>query len=145
MLNIKNEYGEISIVNELIEHLVLLKLRDIQGIVGNKKNMVKELKEQPNIEHLEKEGNQNQENKSTEIKVETKEQSISIDLHIFIKYGIRIPDLAWDIQNKIKEEITRELEVEDVEINIYIQGIHFPKKNISKKELITSDLSIQVI
>lgn len=145
MLNIKNEYGEIRTVNELIEHLVLLKLRDIKGIVGNKKNVFKELNDQPSHEFMEKEENQNTKDKKIEIKIETKEESILIDLFIFIKYGIRIPDLAWDIQNKIKEEITREFEIDNAEINIYIQGIQFPKKSIRNKELILSDLSIQII
>ena len=36
------------------------------------------------------------------IKVETKEGETKIDVNIIVEYGVRIPDVAFEIQNKVK-------------------------------------------
>ena len=38
---------------------------------------------------------------------EGKTPSISVDAYVLVKYGQRIPDLAWDVQEKIKANLER--------------------------------------
>lgn len=145
MLNIKSNYGEINIVNAVIEQLILLKIRNIKGIIEGKKHKIIELNNLSNPEIIKEEEKQNNKDKNIEIKIETKEQNILIELFITILYGIRIPDLAWEIQKKIKEEIEHKFAIDNLEINIHIQGVYFPNNHFRKKDLVLSDLSIQVI
>jgi uncharacterized alkaline shock family protein YloU len=86
----------------------------------------------------------NLENASRTIKVEIKENNIFIDLFIIIKYRVRMPDIAWDIQNRIKEEVIKKIGIDIREINIHIQGIQFPKKTQIRKDLVASNLFIKV-
>ena len=138
MQTIKNSLGEINIFRETIESMVRLKLADVKGVVGSKRTIIKEITDMLM-------GNINgTDNTSRNIKVEIKENNIFIDLSIIIKYGVRIPDIAWDIQNRIKEELITKIDSDAREINIHIQGIQFPKKAQSRKDLVASNLFIKV-
>jgi uncharacterized alkaline shock family protein YloU len=55
-----------------------------------------------------------------------------------------MPDIAWDIQNRIKEEVIKKIGTDIREINIHIQGIQFPKKTQIRKDLVASNLFIKV-
>lgn len=138
MQTINNNLGEINISEETIESMVRLNLTDVKGVVGSKKTIIKEITDMLM-------GNANGiDNTSRNIKVEIKDNNIFIDLSIIIKYGVRIPDIAWDIQNRIKEELIRKIDSDAREINIHIQGIQFPKKAQSRKDLVASNLFIKV-
>ena len=41
-------------------------------------------------------------NFSKGIKVDVQEQSVKIDVNIIVEYGARIPDVAFEIQNRVK-------------------------------------------
>ena len=135
---ISTKYGKVYVTKETIEHLVRINIADIKGLVGSKKTIMKEITDIFR-------GRENIKEKSEKtLKVEIKNDFIIIDLFIVLKYGVRIPDIAWEIQNKIKDQLKQEIEAENVEINIHVQGIQFSKKMQSKKELITSNLFVKV-
>ena len=62
-------------------------------------------------------------NLSKGIKIDRTEKGIKIDVNIVVEYGTRIPDVAFEIQNKVKKEVEEKtgLVVEDVNVNV--QGI----------------------
>ena len=140
MKTIYTDFGEINITKKTIESIVSLNLADIRGVVGSKKTIIKEIADMLR-------GSTNGIDSTNEsIKVEINNNKIIINLFIIIKYGVRIPDIAWDIQNKIKKEIMKELGTDVQEINIRVQGIQFPKKTKSKKDLVASSgLFVKVI
>jgi uncharacterized alkaline shock family protein YloU len=78
------------------------------------------------------------------IKVEIKNNKPLINLYIIIKYGVRIPDIAWDIQSRVKESLMKKLNTDINEIDIHVQGIQFPKKTQSRKDLVASNLFVKV-
>lgn len=137
---IKNDLGEINISNETIGNIISLNLAEVKGVVGSRKTIMKEITDML----MGKASTNNLENASRTIKVEIKENNIFIDLFIIMKYGVRIPDIAWDIQNRIKEEVIKKIGIDIREINIHIQGIQFPKKTQSRKDLVASNLFIKV-
>jgi uncharacterized alkaline shock family protein YloU len=53
---------------------------------------------------------------------------ISVDAYITVKYGLRIPDVCWDVQEAVKEQIERFTGYEIKGVNIYVQGITFAEK-----------------
>ena len=138
METIKTNLGKINIPKETIENIVRINIADVKGVVGSKKTIMKEVTELLT-------GNVDRENKSSRnIKVEVKDNGIFIDLFIILKYGVRIPDIAWEIQNRIKKELNINIGAENIEINIHIQGIQFSKKMQSKKDLIATNLFVKV-
>ena len=63
----------------------------------------------------------------TSSKLGTKEHSqgcIDIDTYVLVKYGQRIPDLAWDVQEKIKDNLERYTGYNVRAVNVNVQGIY---------------------
>jgi len=136
----KTDLGEINITKETIEYMVSLNLAEVKGVVGSRKTIIKEITD---ILSGDTEGNEVDISSRT-IKVEIKDNKPLINLYIIIKYGVRIPDIAWEIQSRIKENIMQKLAINITEIDIHIQGIQFPKKTQSRKDLVASNLFIKV-
>jgi len=140
MQTVKTELGKINITTETIRSIVSLTLADVKGVVGNRKSIIKEI-----ADMLRGDVNKNEtEEADRNIKVEIKDNKPLINLYIVIKYGVRIPDIAWDIQNRIKEGLIKKLDTEINEIDIHVQGIQFPKKTQSRKDLVASNLFVKV-
>ena len=140
MQTVKTDLGEIIISNETIGSIVSLNLSEVKGVVGSRKSIIKEITDMLRGDTIENEI----EEASRTIKVEIKDNKPLIKLNIIIKYGVRIPDIAWDIQSRVKKSLTKKLGIETNEIDIHIQGIQFPKKTQSKRDLVASNLFVEV-
>ena len=137
---IKTDLGEINVTNETIGSIVSLNLADVKGVVGSRKSIIKEI-----TDMLRGDTSENEiEEASRTIKIEIKENKPLISLYIIIKYGVRIPDIAWDIQSRVKEGLMKKLGTDINEIDIHVQGIQFPKKKQSRKDLVASNLFVKV-
>ncbi len=58
------------------------------------------------------------------VSVEHAQGSMSIDAYILVKYGQRIPDIAWDVQEKIKDNLERYTGYDVKAVNVSVQGIY---------------------
>ena len=58
------------------------------------------------------------------VSVEHSQGCIDIDTYVFVKYGQRIPDLAWDVQEKIKDNLERYTGYNVRAVNVNVQGIY---------------------
>ena len=140
MQTVKTDMGEINITKETIRSIVSLNLADVKGVVGSRKSIIKEI-----TDMLMRDTSENETEEATRtIKVEIKDNKPLINLYIIIKYGVRIPDIAWDIQSRVKEGLVKKLGIDINEIDIHVQGIQFPKKTQSRKDLVASNLFIKV-
>ena len=43
--------------------------------------------------------------KTRGIKVEINDKTITLDVYVIVEYGVKIPDIAWDIQDKVKKTL----------------------------------------
>jgi uncharacterized alkaline shock family protein YloU len=59
------------------------------------------------------------------IKVNQNDEGISIDIYIVVEYGVKIPEVAWDIQENVKKEVEAMTEADVKAVNIHVQGVHF--------------------
>ncbi|MGI6075523.1 MAG: Asp23/Gls24 family envelope stress response protein [Pyramidobacter sp.] len=50
---------------------------------------------------------------------------ISMDVYVQVKYGLRIPDVAWDLQEFLKNELEKSTGYAVKAVNIYVQGVFF--------------------
>jgi len=140
MQTIKTDLGEISVTKETIGSIVSLNLADVKGVVGSRKSIIKEI-----TDMLRGDTSENEiEEASRTIKVEIKDNKPLVNLYIIIKYGVRIPDIAWDIQSRVKENLMKKLGININEIDIHVQGIQFPKKTQSRRDLVASNLFVKV-
>ena len=68
------------------------------------------------------------------IKVEVGEKETKIDVNIIVEYGTRIPDVAFEIQNKVKNSVKEMTGLDVLEVNVHVQGVRTPEELTSKEE-----------
>lgn len=69
------------------------------------------------------------------VKIELEGRKVTIDLYVNVKYGIRIPDVAWAAQNAVKTAVENMTGLEVTAVNINVQGITFDKKEDTKQNI----------
>ena len=68
------------------------------------------------------------------IKVEIADNDTKIDVNIIVEYGTRIPDVAFEIQNRVKKAVENMTGLNVEEVNVHVQGVNTDtaKQEISK-------------
>ena len=66
------------------------------------------------------------------IKVDINEDIAKIDVNIIVEYGSRIPDVAFEIQNRVKKSVENMTGLKVEEVNVHVQGVN--TDSVVKKE-----------
>lgn len=76
-------------------------------------------------------------NFSKGIKVDNTEKNLKIDVNIIVEYGARIPDVAYEIQNRVKKAVETMTGINVEEVNVHVQGVNTgsPKTEDKKEEV----------
>ena len=66
------------------------------------------------------------------IKVDKTDDTVKIDVNIIVEYGSRIPDVAFEIQNRVKKSVENMTGLKVEEVNVHVQGVN--TDSVVKKE-----------
>lgn len=66
-------------------------------------------------------------NFSKGIKTDIDGNDVKIDVNIIVNYGVRIPDVAFDIQTKVKKSVENMTGLNVEEVNVHVQGVNVEK------------------
>ena len=67
------------------------------------------------------------------IKADINENKAKIDVNIIVEYGSRIPDVAFEIQNRVKKAVESMTGLKVEEVNVHVQGVNTDTA-VSEKE-----------
>ncbi|ANB57029.1 asp23 family protein [Anoxybacillus sp. B7M1] len=113
-IEMQTTYGRIEISNDVIATIAGGAAVDCYGIVGMaSKNQIKD----GLSEILRKE------NFSKGVIVREEDGEVHIDMYIIVSYGIKISEVAHNVQTKVKYTLDKTLGLAVKSINIYIQGV----------------------
>ena len=73
------------------------------------------------------------------IKVDIKEGKAKIDVNIIVEYGSRIPDVAFEIQNRVKKAVENMTGLKVEEVNVHVQGVNTDTAKEEKTEHTTEE------
>ncbi len=108
-----NEYGKITIAQEVIENIAGLAAMECYGLVGmSSKNM------QDGIADL-----LGWENVSKGISVEIEEDTVWVELNIVVEYGTNINEVAQNVINRVKFTLEDKIGINVETINVNVQGV----------------------
>ena len=62
------------------------------------------------------------------VKITLDGKDVVIDLYVIVKYGVRIPDIAFSIQNSVKTSVETMTGLNVKSVNINVQGVTFDKE-----------------
>lgn len=82
-------------------------------------------------------------NLSKGIKVDVGEKDTKIDVNIIVEYGVRIPDIAFEIQTRVKKAVETMTGLKVLEVNVHVQGVNFTKEDKAKSIAIQKEAKEQ--
>lgn len=113
-----DKYGNVKIADDVVAIIAEIAAREVQGVFSMSGGIADSI-----TEILGKK------NPSKGVKVEVGEKEAAIDLYIVVDYGVRIPDVSWQIQENVKKAVETMTGLTVVEVNIHIQGVNMDKEN----------------
>jgi uncharacterized alkaline shock family protein YloU len=63
------------------------------------------------------------ESKFKGIKIDGGENGYTIDIYVIVRFGERIPDVAWNVQKNVKAALDGVMDIVIENINIHVQGV----------------------
>ena len=117
-----DNYEKVTFADEVIAIIAGLAATEIPGVAAMSGGIAGGI-----VEKLGKK------NLSKGVKVEVGEKETAIDLFIIVDYGVRIPEIAWNIQENVKKAVENMTGLNVIEVNIHIQGVNF-EKELKKEE-----------
>ena len=112
---------KIEISNDVIAVIAGVAVSEVQGVAGMSGGFAGGISEVFS----------GKKNMSKGIKVDKTENKAKIDVNIIVEYGSRIPDVAYEIQNRVKKSVEGMTGFKVEEVNVHVQGVD---TNISKNE-----------
>lgn len=64
-------------------------------------------------------------NFSKGIKISAEENTLNIDIYLIVKFGVKIPEVAWNVQENVKKEVENITGLSVKAVNIHVQGVSF--------------------
>ncbi|MBR1420999.1 MAG: Asp23/Gls24 family envelope stress response protein [Selenomonadaceae bacterium] len=119
----ETKLGSIKIADEVVSIIAGLAAIEIEGIAGMSGGVVGGIAEMLGRKNFAK-----------GVKVEVGEREAAVDLFIIVKYGARIPDIALDAQENVKQAIEKMTGLSVVEVNVHVQGVGFPDDEEKEEE-----------
>ena len=68
------------------------------------------------------------------IKVEVGDKEAKVDVNIIVEYGTRIPDVAFEIQNRVKKAVETMTGLKVLEVNVHVQGVNTETEGVVETE-----------
>jgi uncharacterized alkaline shock family protein YloU len=60
------------------------------------------------------------------VKVEVDGDFVSLELHIVVDYGVRIPQVSWQVQNEVRRAIEQMTGKTVHDVEVIVQGVKMP-------------------
>lgn len=59
------------------------------------------------------------------IRVDTKDNAVILDLHVVLEFGVRIPKVAWQVQNEVRQAVEQMTGKNVKSVNVIVQTLRF--------------------
>lgn len=125
-----DELGSIKVSDEVVAIISGIAATEVAGVAGMSGGIAGGIAEMLGRKNL-----------SKGVKVEVGEKEAVIDLYIIVEYGCRIPDIAWEIQEKVKKAVETMTGLNVLEVNIHVQGVNIDKDH--KKETLEESTKVK--
>ncbi|AIY05894.1 Putative alkaline-shock protein [Planococcus halocryophilus Or1] len=113
-IELKNEYGQIDISNDVVAQIAGGAAIECYGIVG----MATKHQIRDGLTDILR-----KENFAKGVIVRQEDENLVIDMYVIISYGTKISEVAYQVQSKVKYTITQTLGMSVKAVNIFVQGV----------------------
>ncbi len=121
---IKTEDDGIKISDDVVSVIAGVAVSEVQGVAGMAGGFAGGISEVLS----------GKKNLAKGIKTEINEKNVKIDVNIIVEYGSRIPDVAFEIQNRVKKAVESMTGLKVEEVNVHVQGVNTDTANTEKED-----------
>lgn len=116
--NMDTDLGKVVISEELIATLAGVAAVECYGLVGMSSRKLKD-----GIAEL-----LGRDNLSRGVEVHLEDGQLTVDLHIVVSYGTKIPEVATNVMEKVKYTLEKYTGLTVTQVNVHIQGVRVADK-----------------
>lgn len=116
-IEMKTEFGTIDVTKEVVATIAGGAAVDCVGIVG----MASQKQIKDGLTEL-----LGKENFQRGIVIREEADEVHIDLYIIVSYGVKISEVAHEVQTRVKLQLKQMLGLDVDSINIFVQGVRVP-------------------
>ena len=116
--------GKVNISDEVVATIAGIAATEIDGVHGMSGSAIGDIAEKLGAKKSPQKG----------VKVVMGDAGAEIDVYIVVEYGKRIPELAWEVQENVKNSVETMTGIDVKAVNVRIEGVNFPKPKKQKKE-----------
>ncbi|SHJ49032.1 Asp23/Gls24 family envelope stress response protein [Paramaledivibacter caminithermalis] len=116
------QYGQIKISDDVVATIAGLAAGEVEGICSMSGGLAGNITDFFGKKNL-----------SKGVKVDVGEEEAAVDLFVVVDYGVKIPDVAWKVQENVKNAIETMTGLKVIEVNVHVQGVYIPKKEKEKE------------
>lgn len=113
-IELKNEFGQIDISNDVVAQIAGGAAIECYGIVG----MASKHQIRDGLTDILR-----KENFAKGVLVRQHSEDLHIDMYIVISYGTKVSEVAYQVQSKVKYTLNKTLGLAVKSVNIYVQGV----------------------
>lgn len=117
-ITISGDNNEIKIADDVVAVIAGVAVSEVSGVAGMAGGFAGGITEVLS----------GKKNLAKGIKVEVGEKDTKIDVNIIVEYGVRIPDVAFEIQSRVKKAVETMTGLNVVEVNVHVQGVNTEAK-----------------
>lgn len=117
------QYGTIKIADEAVATIASMAAANVAGVAGMSGGMASGISEKLGKKNL-----------SKGVKVDVEDNTVVIALYLFVEFGVKIPQLAHEIQNEVRNTVENMTGLQVKEVNIHVQGISFETIEANEQE-----------
>lgn len=114
---IEQEAGNVKISVDVVSTIAGIATAEINGIAGMYGTFAGGIAEMLGAKKSPSKG----------VKVDMNGNNVTLDLYIVVDYGVRIPELAWEVQENVKNNVETMTGLDVQKVNIHIEGVSFEK------------------
>ena len=122
-VTIEADTGKVNISDDVVASIAGIAATEIEGVSGMSKGVAYEIVERLGAKKNPQKG----------VKVSVNEDGAVIDLFIVVAFGVRIPELAWEVQENVKNSVESMTGIDVLKVNVCIEGVSFEKEKKAKK------------
>lgn len=119
-----DEVGNVKISVEVVSTIAGIATSEVNGVAGMYGTFAGGIAEMLGAKKSPSKG----------VKVDMEGNTATIDLYIVVEYGVRIPELAWEIQENVKNNVETMTGLDVQKVNIHIEGVDFGKDKAEDDE-----------
>lgn len=123
-VTLEEDTGKVNISDDVVASIAGIAASEIEGVTGMSRGMAYDIAEKLGAKKNPQKG----------VKVSVSDDGAVIDLYIIVAFGVRIPELAWEVQENVKNSVESMTGIDVLKVNVCIEGVSFEKEKKAKKQ-----------